>query len=570
MLDNITLDDRNIKGMRCLLIEEMSFCIGDMMKRPIFQRARLIAGKNGWYREVRWVHILEIINAAPYVSKNDLILTTGLWLKRSLQSGLDFMRQIIDHETAGLCIEFGTTIDEIPDEIIKLCDDHDFPLILFRQPVRFEAITQDIHSFLINRHFGVMKQLEEFSRRQQQLILQSTDIPAILDLLRDYAEGQIIYLSTIKSNKFYPELPRAEAEKLNRFCHDKLKNFEQIEEITVWKMDDSSFLMIQPVICFGQIFSYIGVILHQPHPSEYVKLLVDYTSKAVATVLLRTQFLEEKILRNQNLLIQDILSQQIDSEEQAQMRMGLPSPDENRYLFIGGIVELAHNVLEVGPERMETMNQDISVLIRTQLSRFQVHHLMMMKNNQIYLLCAKEMLNADSEHHLRDSIVQVIAAIRKFTGQALNAVSFHVGFGRVRSRLLETWKSFKEAYQVIEIAQSVPSMEKCCFYDRAGVFQLLQVVPKPQLQFFVSDQIGELIEHDRKHHLNLIRTLAEYFRCMGSKGETAGKLFIHRQTLYNRLEKISDILGQDFFEPERRYCIEMALLGFELLGNKIE
>jgi purine catabolism regulator len=551
------------------MVEEMSFSIRDMMKRPIFQRASLIAGESGGYREVRWVHILEIINAAPYVSKNDLILTTGLWLKRSVKSGLDFMRQIIDHETAGLCIEFGTTIDEIPEAIIRLCNDHDFPLILFRQPVRFEAITQDIHSFLINRHFGVMKQLEEFSRKQQQLILQSTDIPAILKLLQRYAEGQIVYLSAIKSNRFYPELPRSEAERINRFCHRKLKDFDQIEEMTIWNMDNTTFLLIQPVICFGQVFSYIGVILHQPHPSEYVKLLADYTSKAVATVLLRTQFLEEKILRNQNLLIQDLLSQQIDSEEQAQMRMGLPSPDENHYLFIGGIVELAHNVLEVGPERMETMNQDISVLIRTQLSRSQVHHLMMMKNNQIYLLCAKEVLNADSERLLRDSMIQVISAIRKFTGRALNGLHFHAGFGRPRSRMLETWKSFKEAYQVIEIAQSVPAMKGCCFYDQAGIYQLLQAVPRPLLQVFVSDQIGTLIEHDRTHHLNLIQTLAEYFRCMGSKGETAGKLYIHRQTLYNRLEKISHLLGKDFFEPERRYCIEMALLGFELLGNRV-
>jgi Sugar diacid utilization regulator len=565
---NITSDGRKNKGKRYLLAEEMSFCIRDMMKRPIFQRARLIAGKNGWYREVRWVHILEITNAAPYVSRNDLILTTGLWLKRSVKSGLDFMRQIIDHETAGLCIEFGTTVDEIPEEIIRLCNDHDFPLILFRQPVRFEAITQDIHSFLINRHFGLMKKLEEFSQKQQQLILQSTDIPAILELLQRYAEGQIIYLSAIKSNKFYPELPREEVEKINRFCHDKLKNFDQIEEITVWKMDDTDFLLIQPVICFGQVFSYIGMILHRPHPTEYIKLLLDYTSKAVATILLRTQFLEEKILRNQNALIQDILSQQIDSEEQAQMRMGLPSPDENRYLFIGGIIELAHNVLEVGPERMETMNQDISVLIRTLLSRFQVHYLMMMKNNQIYLLCAKEAMNADSEQRLRESILQLITAIRKFTSQALNGLNFHVGFGRTRSQLLETWKSFKEAYQVIEIAQAVPAMRDCCFYDKTGIYQLLQAVPQPLLQSFVHDQIGRLIDHDRTHHLNLIRTLTEYFRCMGSKGETAKRLYIHRQTLYNRLEKISDILGENFFEPQRRYCIEMALLGFELLGQK--
>ncbi|WKB35472.1 PucR family transcriptional regulator ligand-binding domain-containing protein [Terrilactibacillus sp. S3-3] len=162
---------------------EIPFCIKDVLERPLFHRAKLVAGKNGLNREVKWLHILEVTNAAPYVSKNDLILTTGIWLKRSVEEGLAYMQQIIDHETAGLCIEFGTTIDEIPDELIRLCDEHDFPIILFRQPVRFEEITQDIHSFLVNRHINVLRNLEGFSRKQQQLILQSSDIPAILRLL---------------------------------------------------------------------------------------------------------------------------------------------------------------------------------------------------------------------------------------------------------------------------------------------------------------------------------------------------------------------------------------------------
>ncbi|GAY75785.1 putative regulatory protein [Sporolactobacillus inulinus] len=138
-------------------MDEIPFCVRDVLNRPLFQRAIVLAGAQGVYREVRWVHILEIIHAAPYVSKHDLILTTGLWLKRSAKSGIEYMRQIIEHQTAGLCIEFGTTVDEIPDQIIDLCDSYDFPLILFRQPVRFEEITQDIHAHIINQHFGLLK-----------------------------------------------------------------------------------------------------------------------------------------------------------------------------------------------------------------------------------------------------------------------------------------------------------------------------------------------------------------------------------------------------------------------------
>jgi purine catabolism regulator len=546
-------------------MDEMPFSVKDVLERPLFQRATLIAGAHGLYREVRWVHILEITHAAPYVSKHDLILTTGLWLKRSVKSGLEYTRQIIDHETSGLCIEFGTTIDEIPDKIIELCDQHDFPLILFRQPIRFEEITQDIHSYLINQHFGLLKNLEQFSQQQQQLILQSTDIPAILRLLQNYSDGQIVYLSTIESNKFYPSVTSETAEIINKFCNKKMKDFDQIQETEIWKMDESHYLLIQPVVCFGQVFSCVGMIVHQTHPTEYMKLLIDYTAKAVATVLLRTQFLEEKILSNQNELIQDILSRQIESEEQAQMRMGLPSPNGERYIFVGGIIEFEHNVIEAGPERMEARNQDILVLIRSLLKRYQMHHLLMMKNNQIFLLCAKERVNKDSLTSINKNIQGLIDGLDKYIKQALPGLHFHVGIGKSRTRLLEVWISFKEAYQVIEISQTVPAMKQRNFYGKMGVYQLLKAVPEPILSEFIMDQLGQLIDYDHKHHLNLVDTLSMYFQCMGSKGETAKKLFIHRQTLYNRLEKIRDILGEDFFEPEHRHCLEMALLGHPLI-----
>lgn len=549
------------------MVEEMSFSVKDVLKRPLFNRAQLIAGEQGLYREVRWVHILEITHAAPYVSKNDLILTTGLWLKKSVRSGLEYMQQIVDHETAGLCIEFGTTIDEIPERIIAFCNDHDFPLILFRQPVRFEEITQDIHSYLINRHFGLMKNLEKFSQQQQQLILQSTDIPAILRLLQRYSGRQIVYVSSIKPNTFYPEVDQKQAEQISHFCSEKLSRSDKMQETKIWKMDAGHFILVQPVICFGQVFSFVGILFHQPNPSEYMTLLVDYTVKAVATVLLRTQFLEEKIMRSQNELVQDILSRRIDSEEQAQTRMGLPSPDEERYLFIGGIIEFEHNVIEAGPERMETMNQDISVLIRSLLNRYQTHHLMMMKNNQIYLLCAKEKVNKEAAVLLENGIRDLIDGLRKFVDQAFDGLDFYAGFGKMRNLLLETWKSFSEARHVIDVSRRIPSIKKHLFYENIGIYQFLKAVPQTFLHGFVSDHLGSLIDYDQTHHLNLVKTLAVYFQCMGSKGKTANRLFIHRQTLYHRLEKISDLLGEDFFKPQKRYCLEIALLAYEMLGK---
>ena len=75
-----------------------------------------------------------------------------------------------------------------------------------------------------------------------------------------------------------------------------------------------------------------------------------------------------------------------------------------------------------------------------------------------------------------------------------------------------------------------------------------------------NEKIEKLRLYDRKHNSNLIKTLNMYLQCNGLKRETAEKLFIVRQTLYHRLEKIEQIIGSDFMKYENRICLEIMLL----------
>ena len=57
----------------------------------------------------------------------------------------------------------------------------------------------------------------------------------------------------------------------------------------------------------------------------------------------------------------------------------------------------------------------------------------------------------------------------------------------------------------------------------------------------------------------LLKTLNIYLQCKGSKTETAEQLHIVRQTLYHRLDKIYELIGNDFMESYKRQAIEVAI-----------
>ncbi|MCJ8012882.1 PucR family transcriptional regulator ligand-binding domain-containing protein [Paenibacillus sp. KQZ6P-2] len=540
-----------------------------VLERPVFQRARLIAGAGGIGRKVGWVHILEIANVAPFVTKNDLILTTGLWLRHYEQQRLSYMQQLIRQEAAGLCVELGTSIENIPSEIIELADASDFPLIVFEQPVRFVEITQDIHGLLINQQHQMLKDLEAYSRRLQQITLQSTDVNAILHVLYEYTGQQVVYHSTVDTNKFVPRgISPASVEEITALYRQQVESDETAQqEAGVFKLPQNRLLLTQPVICLGQTLAHVGVVISAQQSQDRITLLVDYTAKSLATLLLRMLFLEEKMLRDQNQLIQDILNHQIEDEEEARARMGLRSSKQGDMWFAAGIIEMEYSGEEgeLDRDKVESDQQDLLVRLRALLKKAAVHNLLMQKGSRIYILCARDKAaREDTSLLMQQTIHKIVERLQlPATGAAL--FRLHAGFGLIRTRMTDMHRSFKEAEQVLEVSRSAAVVRKGLFYDRIGVYRLLKAIPAEALGSFIQDQLGPLMAYDQEHHLHLLQTLDMYLKCMGSKNDTAKALYIHRQTLYNRLDKLNEILGEDFLEPERRVCLEMALLALPLL-----
>ncbi|MCK6077798.1 PucR family transcriptional regulator [Paenibacillus silvae] len=542
------------------------FTVRDILERPVFGRARLAAGQEGLDRQVGWVHVLEITNVSPFVSPHDLILSTGLWLQS--EDGREaYLMQLIHREAAGLCVEFGTSIDGIPEALIELANEHQFPLIVFEQPVRFVEITQDIHSLLINHQHQLLKSLETYSRELQQRTLQSTDMSAVLELLHMYASKPIVYISSMEAGSFVPGLAPEMEQAIYSWYSQEVEQLNLNDSATeLWfHMDEEHALLCYPVVCFGQVFSAIGMVVHPATAVEYLKLLLDYTAKAAAALTLRTQFLEEKMVRSQNELIQDLMNGHIQQEEQARTRMGLRLLVKGQYWFAGGVLEIEHRMKGTGRERMEANHQDILVLLRSLLKKNHLTSLLMLKNNQIYLCCAKEESRTSSRQQLMQVLEGITQHIKRFAGTNLKQVEIHAGFGRLRNQLTPLKHSLQEAYQVIEVARSVKPMKHVHFYDRMGIYQMLKAMPPSLLQSFAMDHLGVLMEHDRNHQLRLVETLHAYLSNFGSKRAAAAQLFVHRQTLYNRLEKLEELLGPDYMQQDKRLCLEMALLANDMI-----
>jgi DNA-binding PucR family transcriptional regulator len=72
--------------------------------------------------------------------------------------------------------------------------------------------------------------------------------------------------------------------------------------------------------------------------------------------------------------------------------------------------------------------------------------------------------------------------------------------------------------------------------------------------------VRPLVEHDRQRRSDLVRTLRVYFATGANASEAADRLFLHRNSLLYRLERIQRLTGLDLKDPGARLVLQLGLL----------
>ncbi|MCL6548630.1 MAG: PucR family transcriptional regulator ligand-binding domain-containing protein, partial [Alicyclobacillus sp.] len=136
----------------------------DVLERPLFRSARLVAGRAGLQRMVKWVHILEVADARPFINGGELVLTTGTGVRDSEASFVSYVHQLIEGNAAALCVELGTSLASIPQAAVELAEQMQFPLIVFPHRVRFVDMTQDLHKLIFMQERQIYQEQEWVER----------------------------------------------------------------------------------------------------------------------------------------------------------------------------------------------------------------------------------------------------------------------------------------------------------------------------------------------------------------------------------------------------------------------
>jgi len=149
-------------------------------------------------------------------------------------------------------------------------------------------------------------------------------------------------------------------------------------------------------------------------------------------------------------------------------------------------------------------------------------------------------------------------------------VLLHCGIGSTANSI-EDWRvTLRQSGQALEMArrlQRQSGQRKPLYYADLSVYRLLlQLEHSPELAAFQQEMLGKLLAFDGS--AELLHTLEAYFEHNGNLAQTAEALYVHRNTLIYRMDRIGSITGLELDQPEARLALQLALRIYRMMGNK--
>lgn len=106
--------------------------------------------------------------------------------------------------------------------------------------------------------------------------------------------------------------------------------------------------------------------------------------------------------------------------------------------------------------------------------------------------------------------------------------------------------------------------------EQLGVYTLLfSEAGREQIEGFVRETIGPIQSYDARRDAHLLHTLEVFFDTGGQTGKVAERLFVHVNTLYQRLDRIDRLVGADWRRGERSLQIHLAIRLARLLDQTV-
>jgi sugar diacid utilization regulator len=496
----------------------------------------LAPGKPGAVEtEVLWLHNTELPDPSPYIRETELVLTNGLW--RATVEAESFVAALLRARAAGLIFGLTEQTPTVPMDLVDACVGADLPLASLSIAVPFTAITQ-----AAARIQGEARQeaLVELVRRGNALatsISRGGGAEGVLDVLRRDHDLPLLVTDRM-GRRLAGTVEQIDSEQL-RVAAEALARRPPPLEVELPSAGPACLFLVEGAM--GDVDAGLFCLRPLKELERAEREALDQAARFLSMEVAKQQALQAIESRFSSELLEMILSGAARAAE---------VPDRLRAFGIDPSGPLAVITLIVGEDRVRPPGSTDE--IERFFSERGIPAVVAAGSQDTVVVFG---WNAESREiiGLAEQLVDTIATRYPQDRTVIGIGELASNSSALREPLIRS----REACHVLR--RRSRGSRVATFADVSTHRMLLGLHDRGVLRRFADDILGPLRTHDEQNGAELERTLRTFLANDGHWSTTATELYIHVNTLRNRVTRITELTGRDVTRLEDRVDLFLAL-----------
>ncbi|MFM1655093.1 PucR family transcriptional regulator [Brevibacillus sp. B_LB10_24] len=512
-------------------MEKAAFTVEDLLRLPVMKDAKLVSGEGGIQKEIYYVDIMEIPDMEGWLRPKEFVLTTGYSFQ---DQPLHLSRLLEEMKRVGgsaVGLKSKRFLQKTPADAIAKSNEYQIPIIDIPPEVTYIDITHSVMENILNKQLVLLRKVNDVSSMFTDLVL----------------------------NRRGSELVSMIGKLLN--CETAIMNSDGVIESATPLFSPDAVAVTKPVQIGGKILGYLHMTKPLDDDDPFLKMCIDQALTMLALEFtIRESARHRKEHAREDFLI-ELLSGTTRMEDILRYRARELQFSRGRYQYIISLKTYEAEDGEAGVDTVEKWEYIRDVILKEIRRTKRISAAMAMGEN-IAVLCTTN--QTDPVGQWRESL-EVADELYLRINSRLPAVELYIGVGGMTDKLSRIKDSFDMSRRALEAGRRVRRDRKIIHYSDIYVEDMLiSLREHPALTSMYNQLLKPVREYDQENGTDLFKTLECYVRRGGNTKQVAEELFVHRNSVNYRLERIQSIVGADLGDPETRLRLDLILRAWKL------
>lgn len=539
---------------------------------------KCIAGFGGLGREISSFSIVDTPEILNWLKGGELVVEAGYISKNFPALRASLVRDLAEKGCAGLGIKINRYFNKIPDEFIEQGDKYNFPIFELPYETRFCDVAFEIHKHIFESTMTTAEKIYNIFHRITNTVLSDASSERMLYDICTTVGNPVLMLNENFELLAYENVSETSVNIQSLmnleygkpiFSSDTIESLIRLYRKTQFKSHNvdtdcgSSIVstVIIPISINLDLYGYIVIPqCISPISLEHYQIM-DSIASIIAISFIKNRLSPDTLKNGGNHFANTVLEGNITSPEA--MRRACEINNFNHSSARVCISISISQILNFPYEKRNAVRDIIHSFESLMSSKFGVSFYSVQLNSRFSFF----VFFPESEKH--SSVEQTCEEIAEEFAEKLRqyGVDFKIGISACTTSVMMIPKCFRQSAELISMGCRIfPDKQIYSYSNCQNYYMLASSMTQRDLQNLVDDTILPLVNFDEENSGDLVLTLECYINNRFNVTKTAADMFVHRNTMINKLDKINDILRIDLENFENVMKIQMGIHAIKILN----